>query len=116
MVPAAIGSQTGGSITRPAAYCGVCGMKPTFQTVPLDGVIPVAPSLDHPGPITRTVGDLRVMLQAMTETACVESELPAMSHLKLGRLRHFLRIVSTHKCGMHSMRRSSGLFPLGDNC
>ncbi|MEI6538125.1 MAG: amidase [Planctomycetota bacterium] len=89
MVPAAIGSQTGGSITRPAAYCGVCGMKPTSQTVPLDGVIPVAPSLDHPGPITRTVGDLRVMLQAMTETACVESELPAMSHLKLGRLRHF---------------------------
>ena len=89
MVPAAIGSQTGGSITRPASYCGVCGMKPTFQTVSLDGVVPVASSLDHPGPIARTVGDLRIMLQALTGTACVESELPAISGLRLGRLRQF---------------------------
>ena len=89
MVPAAIGSQTGGSITRPASYCGVCGMKPTFQTVSLDGVIPVAPSLDHPGPIARTVGDLRIMLQALTETSCANAELPAMSELKLGWLRGF---------------------------
>lgn len=89
MVPAAIGSQTGGSITRPASYCGVCGMKPTFQTVSLDGVVPVASSLDHPGPIAQTVGDLRIMLQALTGTACVESGIPAMSRLKLGRLRQF---------------------------
>ena len=89
MVPAAIGSQTGGSITRPAAYCGVCGMKPTFKTVSLDGVVPVAPSLDHPGPIAQTVGDLRIMLEALTGTACMESGLPAMSRLKLGRLRRF---------------------------
>ncbi len=89
MVPAAIGSQTGGSITRPAAYCGVCGMKPTFQTVSLEGVVPVASSLDHPGPIAQTVGDLRIMLQALTGTPCVASELPTMSRLKLGRLRRF---------------------------
>ena len=89
MVPAAIGSQTGGSITRPASYCGVCGMKPTFQTVSLDGVVPMASSLDHPGPIAQTVGDLRIMLQALTGTECVESRIPAMSRLKLGRLRQF---------------------------
>lgn len=89
MVPAAIGSQTGGSITRPASYCGVCGMKPTFQTVSLDGVVPVASSLDHLGPVARTVGDLRIMLQALTETAIVESEFPEVSRLKLGRLRGF---------------------------
>lgn len=89
MVPAAIGSQTGGSITRPASYCGVCGMKPTFQTVSLDGVIPVAPSLDHPGPIAGTVSDLRIMLQALTGTRIVETTRPSMSHLKLGRLRGF---------------------------
>ncbi len=89
MVPAAIGSQTGGSITRPAAYCGVCGMKPTFRTVSLDGVVPVASSLDHPGPIAQTVGDLRIMLQALTGTACLEFKLPAMSQLKFGRLRGF---------------------------
>ena len=64
-------------------------MKPAFQTVSLDGVIPVAPSLDHPGPIARTVGDLRIMLQALTGTACVDSEHLAMSRLKLGRLRGF---------------------------
>ncbi|MEJ7593756.1 MAG: amidase [Planctomycetaceae bacterium] len=89
MVPAAIGSQTGGSITRPASYCGVCGMKPTFQFVSLDGVVPVASSLDHPGPIAGTVGDLRIVLQALTQSAAVESQLPAMSRLKLGRLRGF---------------------------
>ena len=89
MVPAAIGSQTGGSITRPAAYCGVCGMKPTFQTVSLDGVVPVSSSLDHPGPIAQTVGDLRIMLKGLTGSVCVESELPEMPRLKLGRLRRF---------------------------
>ncbi len=89
MVPAAIGSQTGGSITRPASYCGVCGMKPTFRTVSLEGVVPVAESLDHPGPIARTVGDLRIMLQALTGTVSVNAELPAMSRLKLGRLRPY---------------------------
>lgn len=89
MVPAAIGSQTGGSITRPASFCGVCGMKPTFQKVSLDGVIPVAPSLDHPGPIASTVGDLRILLQALTGTDCVDAELPAMSRLKLARLCGF---------------------------
>ncbi len=89
MVPGAIGSQTGGSLTRPAAYCGVCAMKPTFQTVSLEGVVPVASSLDHPGPIAQTVGDLRIMLQALTGTAWVESQVSAMSRLNLGRLRGF---------------------------
>ena len=89
MVPGAIGSQTGGSLTRPAAYCGVCAMKPTFQTVSLEGVVPVASSLDHPGPIAQTVGDLRIMLQALTGTAWVESQVSATSRLNLGRLRGF---------------------------
>ncbi len=90
MIPAAIGSQTGGSITRPASYCGICGMKPTFGTVSLDGVIPVAPSLDHPGPLARTVGDLRIMLQALTGITDVVSEIPDVTRLKLGRLRGYL--------------------------
>src|SRR5207253_8372857 len=54
----ALGSQTGGSITRPASYCGVAGLKPTFGRVSGDGVMPLAPSMDHPGPIARTVRDL----------------------------------------------------------
>ncbi len=47
----ALGSQTGGSITRPASYCGVAGCKPTYGRVPLDGIVPLAFSMDHPGPM-----------------------------------------------------------------
>lgn len=71
----ALGSQTGGSITRPAAYCGVAGCKPTFGGIRVDGVIPLALSLDHIGCMARTVGDLAVLLEAMasagTEMASV---------------------------------------------
>ncbi len=59
----ALGSQTGGSITRPAAYCGVAGCKPTYGRVSLDGIVPLAPSMDHPGPIASCVKDLAILLQ-----------------------------------------------------
>ncbi len=58
MCMAAIGTQTGGSIIRPASYCGVSGFKPTFGHISLDGVVPVSQRLDHAGPIARCVGDL----------------------------------------------------------
>ncbi|HEX4128675.1 MAG TPA: amidase [Pirellulales bacterium] len=67
MCLAAVGSQTGGSITRPASYCGVAGCKPAHGTVSVAGVFPFAPTLDHPGPVARTVDDLRLMLAAMVE-------------------------------------------------
>jgi aspartyl-tRNA(Asn)/glutamyl-tRNA(Gln) amidotransferase subunit A len=57
MCMAAIGTQTGGSIIRPASYCGVCGLKPGLGLVPMDGIVPVSDHLDHAGPIARTVGD-----------------------------------------------------------
>lgn len=63
----AIGTQTGGSITRPAAFCGVAGCKPSFGRVSLRGVIPVAPSLDHAGPLARSVRDLAILLDAVAE-------------------------------------------------
>ena len=56
-VPAAIGTQTVGSILRPSAFCGVVGLKGAHGAVPLDGVVPLAPSLDHAGPIARSVAD-----------------------------------------------------------
>jgi aspartyl-tRNA(Asn)/glutamyl-tRNA(Gln) amidotransferase subunit A len=61
----ALGSQTGGSITRPAAYCGVAGLKPTFGRVSLSGIVPLAPSIDHPGPMARSVRDLALMLDVI---------------------------------------------------
>jgi Asp-tRNA(Asn)/Glu-tRNA(Gln) amidotransferase A subunit family amidase len=61
-----LGSQTGGSITRPAAYCGVAGLKPTFGTLDLSGVVPISRHLDHLGVLARTPGDLSAMFDAMS--------------------------------------------------
>ena len=61
----ALGTQTGGSIARPASYCGVAGCKPTFGLVDRRGIVPVSEHLDHVGPIARTVEDLQILLSAM---------------------------------------------------
>src|SRR5580704_15287777 len=61
----AIGSDTAGSIREPAAQCGVVGIKPTFGRVSAHGVIPLSSSLDHIGPIARTVSDVALLLQAI---------------------------------------------------
>jgi aspartyl-tRNA(Asn)/glutamyl-tRNA(Gln) amidotransferase subunit A len=66
MFPASMGSQTGGSILRPAAYNGVVGLKPTFGRVSRYGIIPVAHSLDTMGPFTRTVEDAALMLNVLS--------------------------------------------------
>jgi Asp-tRNA(Asn)/Glu-tRNA(Gln) amidotransferase A subunit family amidase len=58
MVPFAIGTQTLGSVLRPASYCGVCGFKPTFGLIPFDGALPFAPSLDTVGFFARTAREI----------------------------------------------------------
>lgn len=65
MCQAAIGSQTVGSTIRPAAYCGVVGMKPSFGLISRWGMLALAPSLDHVGILARSVADAAAMLQAM---------------------------------------------------
>jgi aspartyl-tRNA(Asn)/glutamyl-tRNA(Gln) amidotransferase subunit A len=65
MVPAALGSDTCGSLRIPSACCGTSTIKPTHGRIPLDGIIPLAPTLDHPGPMARTVADCAALLQAM---------------------------------------------------
>ncbi len=66
MVPAALGSQTAGSIIRPASYCGVVGYKPSHGLVPLDGVAPLAPgSLDTIGILVRSAMDLAPLATAL---------------------------------------------------
>ncbi len=62
---AALGSDTGGSIRIPAAYCGIVGLKPTYGRVSRRGVLPLAWSLDHCGPMTWTVEDSAIVLQAI---------------------------------------------------
>jgi aspartyl-tRNA(Asn)/glutamyl-tRNA(Gln) amidotransferase subunit A len=65
MVPAALGSDTCGSLRIPSACCGTAAIKPTHGRLPLAGIIPLAPSLDHPGPMARTVADCAALLEAM---------------------------------------------------
>ena len=66
MVPAALGSQTGGSTCRPAAYNGIVGLKPTYGRISRYGVVPVSWSLDHVGILTRTVADAALMLAVLS--------------------------------------------------
>lgn len=76
MCPGAIGSQTGGSITRPASYCGIAGLKPSVGLLDAAGVVPVSFHLDHPGPMGRSVGDLAVLMQALTTRTPEETPSP----------------------------------------
>src|SRR4030095_11912447 len=64
----ALASQTGGSITRPASFCGVYSLKPTYGRVSVDGVMPLAPSMDHVGVIARCVRDLQILTQPLART------------------------------------------------
>ena len=65
MVPAALGSQTVGSVLRPAAFCGVVGLKPTYGRVSRRGVVPLAWSLDHVGVFARSVADAALVLSVL---------------------------------------------------
>ncbi|HMK28652.1 MAG TPA: amidase [Terriglobales bacterium] len=99
---AAIGSDTGGSIRQPAAYCGIVGLKPTYGRVSASGVIPLSWSLDHVGPMTRTARDGALMLRAIAgydpqDPASLNTPVPdyastidaTTGSLRLGILRDF---------------------------
>jgi len=68
-----IGTDTAGSIREPSALCGVVGLKPTYGRVSAQGVIPLSTSLDHVGPIARTVADAAAILQAIADPEARDS-------------------------------------------
>src|SRR6185436_9082479 len=90
-VPAAIGTDTGGSVRHPATVCGIAGMKPTFDLVSCEGVFPLAPSLDHVGPLTRSVEDNALLLEAMSGRAgaCTRDLHAGVAGLRLGVIEEF---------------------------
>ena len=79
----ALASQTGGSITRPASYCGVCSIKPTYGRVSLAGVLPLAPTLDHGGVMARCVRDVALLYRVIAglHYGVVPDPLPPIDRL-----------------------------------
>ncbi len=69
MCALALGTDTGGSIRIPAAFCGVAGLKPTYGRISARGVFPLAPSLDHVGPMARAPQDVRLLYEALAPSA-----------------------------------------------
>ncbi|MGB5559179.1 MAG: amidase [Paracoccaceae bacterium] len=86
LVRFAIGTDTGGSIRSPASYCGVTGLKPTFGSLPRDGVLPLSPSLDHIGVIARSAAEALLVFQAMAGTAPTDLP-PDIATLRVGYAR-----------------------------
>ena len=80
MVFGSMGSCTGGSIRGPASFCGIVGLKPTYGLVSRYGVFPLSWSIDHAGPMTRTVEDCALMLQAV---AGYDSRDPSSARVRL---------------------------------
>jgi aspartyl-tRNA(Asn)/glutamyl-tRNA(Gln) amidotransferase subunit A len=102
LIPAALGSDTGGSIRIPASLCGITGLKPTYGRVSRTGVLPLAWSLDHVGPMARTARDCALILKSIaghdpsdptTSTLPVpdyEAALPGeIKGLRIGLVRKF---------------------------
>lgn len=100
MMPLAIGTDTGGSVRIPAAYCGLTGLKPTYGRVPRHGVMGLSWTLDHAGPMARSVADAALMLSVIAghdarDAASSPAPVPdyldrldqSLSGVRVGRLR-----------------------------
>ena len=93
VVPLAIGSQTNGSVIRPAAYCGVVGFKPTFGRLPRDGMLVTSATLDHVGGFARSVRDVAMLTAAMAGEASErwwsgDTTAPKLAALRTGDWKH----------------------------
>jgi aspartyl-tRNA(Asn)/glutamyl-tRNA(Gln) amidotransferase subunit A len=102
MLPAALGTDTGGSVRNPASMCSIVGLKPTYGRVSRRGVFPLAFSLDHVGPMTRDVADNALLLQILAghdplDPGSADVPVPDFSAeldkgakgLRIGLVRHF---------------------------
>jgi aspartyl-tRNA(Asn)/glutamyl-tRNA(Gln) amidotransferase subunit A len=102
MVPLALGTDTGGSVRNPAGACGIVGLKPTYGLVSRRGVFPLAFTLDHVGPMARTIGDVALLLDAIAGydprdpgSSCTRSHAYArdldrgLAGLRIGFVRRF---------------------------
>jgi aspartyl-tRNA(Asn)/glutamyl-tRNA(Gln) amidotransferase subunit A len=102
LIPASLGSDTGGSIRGPASFCGITGFMPTYGLVSRYGVIPNSFTFDHCGPMARTVEDCAILLQAIAghdprDPGSIEQPIPdyraalkgSIAGMRIGVLRHY---------------------------
>jgi aspartyl-tRNA(Asn)/glutamyl-tRNA(Gln) amidotransferase subunit A len=90
MCVVALASQTGGSIIRPASYCGVVGFKPSYGSTPLTGVVPLAPSMDHVGAMAANVADVARVFGVLAGSASSGGrKSPGGEPIRFGVLRDF---------------------------
>ncbi|MFY9136639.1 amidase [Zwartia sp.] len=98
-LPLALGTDTGGSVRHPAAACGLAGLKATYDLVSRRGVYPLSMSLDHVGPMARTVQDVALLLDVMAQTSSSPNATKPATYtrdlklgvkgLRIGFIRHF---------------------------
>ena len=86
LFPLALGTDTGGSVRNPASACGIVGLKPTYGLVSRRGVFPLSFTLDHVGPLTRTVGDNALLLDAIAGYDPADPGSAATTSRQFGRL------------------------------
>jgi amidase len=90
LVTLAVGSETDGSIVCPASVNGCVGIKPTVGTVPRDGMIPISSSQDSPGPMGRSVRDVALLLEVMTDTRGYQNVAENNDNVRIGVVREWL--------------------------
>jgi aspartyl-tRNA(Asn)/glutamyl-tRNA(Gln) amidotransferase subunit A len=88
LAAAAIGTDTGGSVRIPAAWNGLVGLKTTFGAIPLDGVLPLSPTLDTVGPLTKDVADAAALFAILSEQPAADIEGGNIADLNLGILKN----------------------------
>jgi aspartyl-tRNA(Asn)/glutamyl-tRNA(Gln) amidotransferase subunit A len=84
---AALGSDTGGSVRLPVAFCGIAGIRPTHGLVSVENILPLCPSLDTVGPLARTAEDAALVLQVISQTNFMEQLGRPITGLRIGRPR-----------------------------
>jgi aspartyl-tRNA(Asn)/glutamyl-tRNA(Gln) amidotransferase subunit A len=94
---ASVGTDTGGSIRIPAAACGIVGLKPTWNEISADGVVPLSRQFDHVGPLARSVEDAGLMFDVMRGAAVTTVELSSVAGRRFGLLGgYFLERLDEH--------------------
>jgi aspartyl-tRNA(Asn)/glutamyl-tRNA(Gln) amidotransferase subunit A len=94
----ALGTDTGGSVRMPAAYCSIVGLKPTYGLISIRGIIPLTYSLDHCGPMTKTVEDAAIMLNHMT--GYDSHDVASVEHVKEDYVQSMRQPVSGIRLGI----------------